>query len=40
MLELVQLLAIMTVLKKVKQKLEHNVFIGSNSSLVAPITLE
>ena len=28
------------VLKKVKQKIKNNVFIGSNSSLVAPLTIE
>ncbi|MDA7780557.1 hypothetical protein N8938_00865 [Candidatus Pelagibacter sp.] len=30
----------MMVLKKSKTKIKDNVFVGSNSSLVAPITLE
>ena len=39
-LELEQLLAIMMVVKKSKTKIKDNVFIGSNSSLVAPVTIE
>ena len=34
-----QSLAIMMVQKKSKTKIKNNVFIGSNSSLVAPITI-
>ena len=39
-LEQEQLLVIMMELKKFKTKISDNVFVGSNSSLVAPIKLE
>ena len=39
MLEQEQLLVIMMVLKKNKTYIKDNVFIGSNSSLVAPLTI-
>ena len=40
MLGQAQLPVITTVLKKNKTRIKDNVFIGSNSSLVAPLTIE